>query len=102
MLLLFQEARALLGRIEYQKGNIEAALRVFEGIDINGITIKMKTALTVREERKHRRRSKGGFAATPPPSMSKHAVSLLFEAIFLKAKSLQRLGRFQGSNNHIF
>lgn len=105
MLLLFQEARALLGRIEYQKGNIEAALRVFEGIDINGITMKMKTALTVREERKHRRRSKGGFAAAAaaaPPSMSKHAVSLLFEAIFLKAKSLQRLGRFQGSNNHCF
>lgn len=99
-MLLFQEARALLGRIEYQKGNIEAALRVFEGIDINGITIKMKSALTVTEERKHRRRSKGGFvAAPPPPSMSKHAVSLLFEAIFLKAKSLQRLGRFQGTND---
>ncbi|XP_010447950.1 PREDICTED: tetratricopeptide repeat protein 7A-like [Camelina sativa] len=93
--LNYEEARALLGRIEYQKGNIEAALRVFEGIDINGITVKMKTALTVREERKHRRRSKGGFAATPPPSMSKHAVSLIFEAIYLKAKSLQRLGRFQ-------
>jgi len=98
--LLFQEARALLGRIEYQKGNIEAALRVFEGIDINGITVKMKTALTVREDRKHRRRSKGGFSTSPSPAMSKHAVSLLFEAIFLKAKSLQRLGRFQGSNSH--
>lgn len=91
-----------MGRIEYQKGNIEAALRVFEGIDINGITIKMKTALTTKEERKHRRRSKGGLAAAPPPPMSKHAVSLLFEAIFLKAKSLQRLGRFQGSNNFFF
>uniref|UniRef100_A0A1J3E519 Tetratricopeptide repeat protein 7B n=1 Tax=Noccaea caerulescens TaxID=107243 RepID=A0A1J3E519_NOCCA len=97
--LNYEEARALLGRIEYQKGNIEAALRVFEGIDINGITVKMKTALTVKEERKHRRRSKSGSAAAaaaaPQPPMSKHAVSLLFEAIFLKAKSLQRLGRFQ-------
>ncbi|VYS64235.1 unnamed protein product [Arabidopsis thaliana] len=93
--LNYEEARALLGRIEYQKGNIEAALRVFEGIDINGITVKMKTALTVREDRKHRRRSKGGFSTAPSPAMSKHAVSLLFEAIFLKAKSLQRLGRFQ-------
>ncbi|ESQ54383.1 hypothetical protein EUTSA_v10024513mg [Eutrema salsugineum] len=94
--LNYEEARALLGRIEYQKGNIEAALRVFEGIDINGITIKMKTALTTREEKKHRRRSKVGLgAAPPPPPMSKHAISLLFEAIFLKAKSLQRLGRFQ-------
>lgn len=99
--VVMQEARALLGRIEYQKGNIEAALRVFEGIDISGITVKMKTALTVKEERKHRRRSKSGSAAAaapPQPPMSKHAVSLLFEAIFLKAKSLQRLGRFQGTN----
>ncbi|KAF8114474.1 hypothetical protein N665_0036s0009 [Sinapis alba] len=93
--LNYEEARALLGRIEYQKGNIEAALRVFEGIDINGITVKMKTALTAREEKKHRRRSKGSFVTPPQPPMSKHAVSLLFEAIFLKAKSLQRLGRFQ-------
>ncbi|CAG7886851.1 unnamed protein product [Brassica rapa] len=93
--LNYEEARALLGRIEYQKGNIEAALRVFEGIDINGITIKMKTALTARDEKKHRRRSKGSFVAPPQPPMSKHAVSLLFEAIYLKAKSLQRLGRFQ-------
>ncbi|CAN8326310.1 unnamed protein product [Cochlearia groenlandica] len=93
--LNYEEARALLGRIEYQKGNIEAALRVFEGIDINGITIKMKTALTAREERKHRRRSKGTLGVAPPAPMSKHAVGLLFEAIFLKAKSLQRLGRFQ-------
>lgn len=93
--LNYEEARALLGRIEYQKGNIEAALRVFEGIDISGITIKMKTALTAREDKRHRRRSKGSFVTPPQPPMSKHAVSLLFEAIFLKAKSLQRLGRFQ-------
>ncbi|XP_018447352.1 protein NPGR2-like [Raphanus sativus] len=90
--LNYEEASALLGRIEYQKGNIEAALRVFERIDINGITIKMKTALTFRQEPKHRRRRRRPL---PPPPMSKHAVSILFEAIFLKAKSLQRLGRFQ-------
>ncbi|KAF2292691.1 hypothetical protein GH714_026743 [Hevea brasiliensis] len=32
--LNYEEARALLGKIEYQKGNIEAALHVFEGIDV--------------------------------------------------------------------
>ncbi|KAL9674312.1 hypothetical protein QQ045_030584 [Rhodiola kirilowii] len=32
--VICQEARALLGRIEYQKGNVEAALHVFEGIDV--------------------------------------------------------------------
>lgn len=98
VLLLFQEASALLGRIEYQKGNVESALRVFERIDINGITIKMKTALTFRQEPKHRRRRRR--RPLPPPPMSKHAVSILFEAIFLKAKSLQRLGRFQGKVIH--
>ena len=87
-----QEARALLGRIEYQKGNLEAALHVFEGIDIAAITPKMKLALARRVER-HKRRSHD-YA---PPPMSIHAVSLLIEAIFLKAKSLQHLQRFRGN-----
>lgn len=88
---LLQEARALLGRYEYQKGNIEAALHVFEGIDIAAITPKMKITLSVKGET-HRRRSQN-YAAPP---MSIHAVSLLFEAVFLKAKSLQALGRHKG------
>ncbi|CAI9113598.1 OLC1v1014231C4 [Oldenlandia corymbosa var. corymbosa] len=29
-----KEARALLGRLEYQRGNVEVALRVFDGIDL--------------------------------------------------------------------
>jgi len=32
--LNYEEARALLGRLEYQRGHVEAALRVFDGIDI--------------------------------------------------------------------
>ncbi|KAL2506555.1 no pollen germination related 2 [Abeliophyllum distichum] len=83
------EARALLGRLEYQKGNIEGALRVFEGIDIAAVIPKIKTTIARRCELP-RRHSQSD--ATPP--MSIHAVSLLFEAIFLKAKSLQALGRF--------
>ncbi|XP_021280940.1 protein NPGR2 [Herrania umbratica] len=88
--LNYEEARALLGRIEYQKGNIEAALHVFEGIDIAAISPKMKLTLSRRVER-HKRRSHD-YA---PPPMSIHAVSLLVEAIFLKAKSLQHLQRFK-------
>ncbi|XP_059650849.1 protein NPGR2-like isoform X2 [Cornus florida] len=88
--LNYEEARALLGRLEYQKGNIEAALRVFEGIDIAAVTPKMKISICRRCELP-RRHSQSD--ATPPMSM--HAVSLLFEAIFLKAKSLQTLGRFK-------
>ncbi|MBA0640778.1 hypothetical protein Goklo_023685, partial [Gossypium klotzschianum] len=64
--LNYKEARALLGRIEYQKGNIEAALH-----------------------------SKRRSLDDAPPQMSIHTVSLLLEAIFLKAKSLQHLQRFR-------
>jgi hypothetical protein len=89
--LHLQEARALLGRYEYQKGNIEAALHVFEGIDIAAVTPKIKLTLARRGER-HRRHSQS-YATQP---MSIHAASLLLEAVFLKAKSLQGLGRFKG------
>lgn len=87
-----QEARALLGRLEYQRGNIEAALHVFEGIDIAAVLPKIKFSISRRLE-PNRRNSQSD--AVPP--MSIHAVSLLLEAIFLKAKSLQTLGRFQGA-----
>lgn len=90
-----QEARALLGRYEFQKGNIEAALHVFEGIDIGAVTPKIKISLSQMIERpkKHKRHSKN-FAASP---LSIHAVGLLLEAVLLKAKSLQALGRFKGT-----
>lgn len=88
--LNYEEARALLGRLEYQKGNVEGALHVFEGIDIAAVTPKMKISMARRSEfpRRHSQ-------SDPAPPMSMHAVSLLFEAIFLKAKSLQALGRFK-------
>lgn len=88
--LNYEEARALLGRYEYQKGNVEAALHVFEGIDISTVAPKIKSCLARRGEQ--RRRSSQYFA-TPPLSI--HAVSLLLEAIFLKSKSLQALERFK-------
>ncbi|RAL42199.1 hypothetical protein DM860_011982 [Cuscuta australis] len=88
--LNYEEARALLGRYEYQKGNIEAALHVFEGIDISSITPKIKVTLSQRAE-PHRRRSQSFVS----PPMSIHAASLLLEAIFLKAKSLQALRKYK-------
>ncbi|GAV77817.1 TPR_2 domain-containing protein/TPR_8 domain-containing protein [Cephalotus follicularis] len=87
--LNYEEARALLGRIEYQKGNIEAALHVFEGIDVASAAHNMKLTLARRGEHRKRRSE---YAAPP---MSIHAVNLLLEAVFLKAKSLQGLGRFK-------
>ncbi|XP_017236530.1 protein NPGR2 [Daucus carota subsp. sativus] len=88
--LNYEEARALLGRYEYQKGNIEAALHVFEGIDIATITPKVRITLGSKgDTRKQRSRS---FATLP---MSVRTVSLILEAILLKAKSLQVLGRYK-------
>ncbi|GFQ08104.1 hypothetical protein PHJA_002954400, partial [Phtheirospermum japonicum] len=94
--LNYEEARALLGRLEYQKGNVEAALRVFEGIDIGAVIPRIKMTI-VRRSELPRRHSQSDNALLP---MSMHAVSLLVEAIFLKAKSLQALGRY--SDNSYF
>ncbi|CAK8571734.1 unnamed protein product [Lathyrus sativus] len=88
--LNYEEARALLGRYEYQKGNLVAALHVFEGIDIAAVTPKIKIALSRNGERRKRHSHNHG-----EPEMSIHSVGLLFEALFLKTKSLQVLERFK-------
>ncbi|CAN1131533.1 Protein NPGR2 [Linum perenne] len=84
-----EEARALLGRIEYQKGNFEAAIHVFEGIDVAAASPKITSSLA-RQGYQQKRMSKS-YSGHP---LSIHAVSLLLESAFLKAKSLQHLGRF--------
>ncbi|KAH1078168.1 hypothetical protein GLYMA_19G166600v4 [Glycine max] len=85
-----EEARALLGKDEYQEGNIEAALHVYERINISAVTSKMKISLA--KSREHRKKHYH-YYATPP--MSIYTAGLLLEAIFLKAKCLQVLGRFK-------
>ncbi|XP_021763273.1 protein NPGR2-like [Chenopodium quinoa] len=88
--LNYEEARALLGKYEYQKGNIEQAVQVFEGINVTSVTPKIKLTLArIRDRPKRRSQS------DPAPPMSLHAVNLLFEAMLLKAKSLQSLGKFK-------
>ncbi|KAJ9186834.1 hypothetical protein P3X46_002363 [Hevea brasiliensis] len=87
--LNYEEARALLGRLEYQRGNFDAALQVFQGIDIRSLAPKMIKAIA--EKTRHRKpRAKGDIV--PPGVMSMHSVSLLLEAILLKSKSLKELG----------
>lgn len=88
--LNYEEARALLGRLEYQRGNFDAALQVFQGIDIRGLRPRMIKAIA--ERTRHRKtRSKGENLQLNVMSM--HSVSLLIEAILLKSKSLEELGR---------
>lgn len=88
-----QEARALLGRLEYQRGNFDAALQVFQGIDIKTLSPRMTKAIAERTRpRKPRPKGETSLAGV----MSLHSVSLLLEGVLLKAKSLQELGRIKG------
>ncbi|KAK6157989.1 hypothetical protein DH2020_005303 [Rehmannia glutinosa] len=86
----FQEARALLGKLEYQRGNVEGALRVFDGIDLQAAIQRMQHSLGDKQpSKKGRSRSESGSASV----VSQHATNLVLEAIYLKAKSLQKLGK---------
>ncbi|XP_059279437.1 protein NPGR1 [Lycium ferocissimum] len=90
--LNYEEARALLGRLEYQRGNYDAALQVFQGIDIRTLSSRMSKAIAERT-RPLKPRSKSDVV--PAGVMSLHSVSLLLEAILLKAKSLEELSRIK-------
>ncbi|CAA7404251.1 unnamed protein product [Spirodela intermedia] len=87
--LNYEEARALLGRLEFQKGNLDAALQVFRGIDIAGLKPKLTRAIV---ERSRRRRARSKMEILHASVMSMHSVSLLLEAILLKSKALEGLG----------
>lgn len=92
-----QEARALLGRLEYQRGNYDAALQVFQGIEIRGLSSRMTRAIFERLQRQTKP-SKKAMNGIPTSVMSMHSVSLLLEAILLKAKSLEELTRYTGTS----
>ncbi|KAH0889877.1 hypothetical protein HID58_052306 [Brassica napus] len=86
-----EEARALLGRLEYQRGNLEGALRLFEGIDLQAAIQRLQASAPPPEKpvtKKNRPRE-----PQQQPVVPQHAASLVLEAIYLKAKSLQKLGR---------
>ncbi|KAM5565862.1 protein NPGR1 [Rosa sericea] len=91
--LNYEEARALLGRLEFQRGNFDAALQVFQGIDIRNLTPRMAKAIV--ERIRHRKPRVKGDSYVMLNVMSLHSVSLLTEAILLKARSLGELGRFR-------
>jgi hypothetical protein len=90
----------LLGRLEYQRGNFDAALQVLQGIDITSLKPRMTTAIT--ESAKPRVSPRSSRRKTSQVNgmlvhMSMHSVSLLLEAILLKAKSLESLDRVTGT-----
>lgn len=86
--LNFEEARALLGRLEYQRGNVEAALHVFDGIDLQVAIQRLQPSFSEKQPSR-----KGRSRGDSQHAVSQHSASLVLEAIYLKAKSLQKLGR---------
>ncbi|KAH7688525.1 putative calmodulin-binding protein [Dioscorea alata] len=85
---MFQEAKALLGRLEYQRGNIEAALRVFEGIDLQAALQCLQPTLSKKTHSRRRRSHTESIH-----SISHSSVTLVLEVQYLKSLSLQKLGK---------
>ncbi|TVU25659.1 hypothetical protein EJB05_28163 [Eragrostis curvula] len=89
--LNYEEARALLGRLEFQKGNVEAALHVFDGIDLQAAIQQFQPSLSDKTPSK-KGRTKSELPASVPQNPQNPAC-LVLEAIYLKALSLQKLGK---------
>ncbi|XXG84599.1 hypothetical protein AAC387_Pa10g2087 [Persea americana] len=85
--LNFEEARALLGRLEYQRGNIQAALQVFDGIDLQAAILRFQPSYSEKPSRRNRYRTES------PKSHNHRAASLVLEAIYLKSLCLHKLGK---------
>ncbi|KAL0312904.1 UNVERIFIED_CONTAM: protein NPG1 [Sesamum radiatum] len=83
-----EEARALLGKLEYQRGNVEGALRVFDGIDLQEAIQRIQPSLGDKQAPK-----KGRSRTESITAMPQNASSVVLEAVYLKAKSLQKLGK---------
>ncbi|XVF14464.1 hypothetical protein REPUB_Repub09cG0062700 [Reevesia pubescens] len=101
--LNFEEARALLGKLEYQRGNVEGALRVFDGIDLQAAIQRLQpsvnensnfSSVSSSSSSNSSSYKKGRAHRDSQPAVSQHAASLVLEGIYLKAKSLQKLSRF--------
>ncbi|XP_066318258.1 protein NPG1-like [Miscanthus floridulus] len=86
--LNYEEARALLGRLEFQKGNVEVALRVFDGIDLQAAIQQFQPSLSKTPSKKGRTKSE-----LPSSVSQNNPASLVLEAIYLKSLSLQKLGK---------
>ncbi|CAD6269822.1 unnamed protein product [Miscanthus lutarioriparius] len=86
--LNYEEARALLGRLEYQRGNVEAAHEylmelTFKLLFSASNHLFLKTTLGLNNKLRSGSSNSG----------SQHAASLVLEAIYLKSMSLQKLGK---------
>lgn len=84
----------MLGRIEYRKGNFQGALRLLEGIHLSGLAQSLRYFASERTSWHHK---KGKNQKPGTLKNFLHASSLLIEALYLKAKSFQKLGALEGA-----
>ncbi|XP_048532688.1 protein NPGR2-like isoform X1 [Triticum urartu] len=84
--LNYEEARALLAKVEYQQGHVEEALRVLDGINTAELIPMVKMSIC--------RLARADPHSSYPP-MSLHTVNLVMETIYLKTIALRDLGKFK-------
>ncbi|VAI24910.1 unnamed protein product [Triticum turgidum subsp. durum] len=84
--LNYEEARALLAKVEYQQGHVEEALRVLDGINMAELIPMVKMSIC--------RLARADPHSSYPP-MSLHTVNLVMETIYLKTIALRDLGKFK-------
>jgi len=90
-----QEARALLGRLEYDRGNYKEALRILEEIQASSLGASLHYFISHSSSKKKGRQIKDRKDGAALETFL-HSTSLLLEALYLKAKCLQQLGRLSG------
>ncbi|KAL7163800.1 hypothetical protein ACSBR2_039843 [Camellia fascicularis] len=88
-----EEELIVHGRSEYEKGNVEGALSAFDGIDVHAAVQELQPLAEKQPSKKGRPSNESVH------SSSQQAASLVLEAIYLKAKSLQKLGRVTEAAN---
>ncbi|XP_028795726.1 protein NPG1-like [Neltuma alba] len=83
-----EEARTLIGKLEYQRGNYASALRVFDGVDLQAALQQLQSLVSDKSAAK-----KARPRAESPTSIPRHAASLMLESIYFKAKTLRKQGK---------
>lgn len=85
--LRVQEARTLVGKLEYQRGNYASALHVFDGVDVQAALQQLQSLVSDKSL------AKKATALKIP----RDAASLMLESIYFKAKTLQQQGNIAGT-----
>ncbi|KAI9083952.1 hypothetical protein K1719_034210 [Acacia pycnantha] len=83
-----EEARVLIGKLEYQRGNYASALCVFDGVHLQAALQQLQSLVSDKSSAK-----KARPRAESPTSIPRHAASLMLESIYFKAKTLRKQGK---------